>query len=398
MPGSVGGYRAVQLPDLSNRRRHHNVRSLFNQITLDEHLCLHVDTISLDALILLAYANVLGLYCGVTDVLLSLEGLDGAPSPFRLQWDETTTWLNALEVASVALKETRQQSTSPLATSQPLEIMELAGDQSPFIAIFRDSSRVTSYSSPAISALLSRLPLLIHAGDGLLHLHSPSNWFCSSAASMLLRQIAAVVAQVLADVTQKVAAPLHLNNDLASVIEALPEHERATYYSHIPPARIATDYILPHSTSNPDATAVQWYPDLSRDTAMLQTPECLSYSDLNRTANQFARFLLGRGLSLEDRVAVCMDRDLMFHSVFFGVLRAGGCYVPVSESSLSVSRFSRLSPYRSTRNYLRKGSFSLQGIPRQNLLSCRLSPMRMMFSGIYQLISMTCLFKTLFPV
>lgn len=337
--GPVGGYRTVQLPDFSNnRRRHHNVHLLFNQIALDEHLCIHVNTITLDALILVSYANMLGMYCGATDVLLSLEGLDGTPSPFRLQWDETTTWLNALEVANVALKQTRLQSASP-STSQPLKVLELAEDQSPFIAVFRDSSRATSDSSSAISALLSQLPLLIHTGDGFLHLHSPSNWFCSSMASMLLRQIVAVVTQALADVTQKIAAPLHLNKDLASVVEALPEHERATYYSHIPPARFATDYILPHSTSNPDATAVQWYPDLSPDTAVLvlRTPECLSYSDLNHAANRFARFLLGRGLSPEDRVAVCMDRDLMFHSVLFGILRAGGCYVPVSVGFLCVS-------------------------------------------------------------
>lgn len=336
---SVRGYRTVQLPDLSNnRRRHHNVHSLFNKITLDEHLCVHVDTITLDALILVAYANMLGMYCGATDVLLSLEGLDGTPLPFRLQWDETTTWLNALDVANVALKQTRRESAAP-STSQPLEVLELAEDQSPFIAVFRDSSRATGDSS---SAIPSRLPLLIHRGDGFLHLHSPSDWFCSSMASMLLRQIAAVVTQALADVTQKIAAPLHLNKDLASVVEALPEHERATYYSHIPPARFATDYILPHSTSNPDATAVQWYPDLSPDTAVLRTPECLSYSNINHTANRFARFLLARGLFPEDRVAVCMDRDLMFHSVLFGILRAGGCYVPVSVDFFCVSPCSRL--------------------------------------------------------
>lgn len=342
--GPVGSYlRAIQLPDISNdRRRHQNVRSLFHQIALDEHLRIHVDNITLDAFILVAYANVLGMYCGATDMLLSLEGLDGTPSPFRLQWDQNTTWLNALEVASVALEQTKQQQSGSPSTSRPLEVLELAADRSPFIAVFRDSSRATTCSPSPISTLLSQLPLLIHVGDGFLHLHSPSNRFCSSVSSMLLRQIVAVVAQALADATQKIAAPLHLNNDLASVVEALPEHERTIYYSHIPPARFATDYILPHSTSNPNATALQWYPDLSPDTVALRTPECLTYNDLNCTANRFARFLLGRGLAPEDRVAVSMDRDLMFHSVFFGILRAGGCYVPVSPSCLCVSPCPRL--------------------------------------------------------
>lgn len=330
--------RSVQLPDFSNdRRRRHNVHSLFNQLALDEYPCIHVDTITLDAIILVAYANMLGMYCGATDVLLSLECLDGTPAPFHLQWDETTTWLGALELATVALKQTRQQSAS-----QPLGILEVVTNQSPFIAVFRDSSRATSDSSSAISALLSRIPLLVHTGDGFLHLHSPSNWFSSSMASMFLRQIVAVISHALADVTQKIAAPLHLNKDLASIVEALPEHERAAYYSHIRPARFTADYILPHATSNPDATAVQWYPDLSPDTAVLRTLECLSYNDLNYTANRFARFLLGRGLSPQDRVAVCMHRDLMFHSVLFGILRAGGCYVPVSVGFLFVSPCSPL--------------------------------------------------------
>ena len=331
-----GPYRTIQLPDFSNHRRHKSVHSLFHHIALDEHLRIHVDNITLDALILVAYANVLGMYCGATDVLLSLDpDSDGTPSPFRLQWDETTTWKNALEVASAALRKTQ-----PL-----LEVLEPVADQSPLIAVFRDSSRLTLSPSSAVSAVLSRrLPVLIHTGDGSLHFHSPSNQFCPSMASMFLRQIVAVYAKAFSDATQKMAAPLHLDNDLASVVKALPEHERATHYSHIHPARFATDYILPHSTSNPNATAVQWYPDLSPDTVMLQTPECLSYGDLDHTANRFARFLLGKGLSREDRVAVCMDRDLVFHSVLFGILRAGGCYVPVSVGFLCVPPRSRLHP------------------------------------------------------
>ncbi|KAI6005462.1 hypothetical protein EDD15DRAFT_2211895 [Pisolithus albus] len=32
----------------------------------------------------------------------------------------------------------------------------------------------------------------------------------------------------------------------------------------------------------------------------------------------------------EDKVAVCIDRNPMFHVVLFGILRSCGCYVPVS--------------------------------------------------------------------
>ncbi|KAG9318679.1 hypothetical protein JVU11DRAFT_774 [Chiua virens] len=326
-------YNVVQLPDFSNNRSNRNIQPIFHQVALGDHFRVQVDRATLDGFILVAYAYVLGMYCGVTDVLLALEPLDVLHSQFRFQWDESTTWLNALDVARMALTGTQsgENCLTPLS-SQALKVSVVSVDRSPVIAIFRDSSRSDSYPFSAISSLLSpsQLPFLIHTSDGFLHLYSSSNHFSSSMASLFLRQIAAVAARALADASRKIAAPLHLNGDLTSVAEALPAHERVTYYPHIPQACFATDYILPHSTSTPDAAAVQWYSELSTDTARaLLTPEFLSYGDLDHAANRFARFLLAKGLSREDRVAVCMDRDLMFHSVLFGILRAGGCYVPI---------------------------------------------------------------------
>lgn len=384
-------YRTIQLPNFSNCRRHSSVYPLFHEIALDGHLRAHVNNATLDALILVAYANVLGMYCGITDVHLSLEGSDGIPAPLRLQWDDTTTWENALEVASTALRKTRQLSAASPLPSQPLEALGLATDHPPSLTHFRDSFRATSNPSSSVVSLavLPRLPLLIHTGNGSLHLHSSSNQFCTSMAFMFLRQIVAVAAKVFADATQKITAPLHLNNDLSSVVEALPELDRAAYYSHMRPARFATDYIFPHSTSNPNATAVQWYPDLSPDTVVFRTPECLSYGDLNHGANRFARFLLGKGLCREDRIAVCMDRDLMFHLVLFGILRAGGCYVPVSAGPLCYALLVHDCTHRSIRSCLCKGSFSLQGIPWRNLLLRRPGHNYTIFSVDYPSISTT---------
>ena len=36
----------------------------------------------------------------------------------------------------------------------------------------------------------------------------------------------------------------------------------------------------------------------------------MSYGELNRRANQVARYLINRGVSVEDRVGVCVERRI----------------------------------------------------------------------------------------
>jgi amino acid adenylation domain-containing protein len=54
-----------------------------------------------------------------------------------------------------------------------------------------------------------------------------------------------------------------------------------------------------------------------------------SYAELNRRANQIARWLRAGGLRDEDVVAVVMERNLDWLAATLGVLKAGGVYLPV---------------------------------------------------------------------
>ena len=56
----------------------------------------------------------------------------------------------------------------------------------------------------------------------------------------------------------------------------------------------------------------------------------LSYQDLNRTSNQLAYFLLSRGVSNDQPVVVLCDRSVDLLVSFLGILKSGGCYVPLS--------------------------------------------------------------------
>lgn len=55
----------------------------------------------------------------------------------------------------------------------------------------------------------------------------------------------------------------------------------------------------------------------------------LSYTELNRRANQLAHFLKRRGVTPETPVGLCVDRNLDMIIALLGVLKAGGMYVPL---------------------------------------------------------------------
>jgi amino acid adenylation domain-containing protein len=61
------------------------------------------------------------------------------------------------------------------------------------------------------------------------------------------------------------------------------------------------------------------------------TPEgaTATYAELDAWANQAARALRARGIGVDDRVAVMMERGLYLPAALLAVLKAGGAYVPI---------------------------------------------------------------------
>ncbi|RKH37993.1 non-ribosomal peptide synthetase, partial [Corallococcus llansteffanensis] len=58
----------------------------------------------------------------------------------------------------------------------------------------------------------------------------------------------------------------------------------------------------------------------------------LTYRQLNERANQLASFLLTLELGPEPRIGVCLHRSLEMVVALLGILKAGGCYVPLDPS------------------------------------------------------------------
>ena len=58
----------------------------------------------------------------------------------------------------------------------------------------------------------------------------------------------------------------------------------------------------------------------------------MTYGELNRRANQLARFLADLGVGPETLVAICVDRSLDMIVGILGILKAGGAYLPLDPS------------------------------------------------------------------
>ncbi|KAG6333194.1 hypothetical protein ID866_5898 [Astraeus odoratus] len=316
----LSGYNHAVFPDLSNSRRRDPHGEVLQEAVISFDASATFSPSHLDALTFVAYAYVLGLYNGITDVLVGLvTSSRGDPFPLRLQWDDQTTWASAIHLVLSAIDDSdRLQIPADLVQQN----LELKRDECPFLAFFRVSQN-RGHGAGMHTPLLEYLP-----EDCCLSFVAAVNRIHPSMATILLRQITSIISLVSADQSAKMATPFSLTGELSSVLEA-PVCSDSTH-SHILPVRIVTDFILPHVEFTPNAAAVYWYPSLSchpQENGI--TEESLTYSELHKGSNRFARFLLQRGLLPEDRVAVCMDRNLMFHFVLFGILRAGGCYVPI---------------------------------------------------------------------
>ena len=66
--------------------------------------------------------------------------------------------------------------------------------------------------------------------------------------------------------------------------------------------------------------------------ATLYEDHKFSYDELNRRANQLARFLQEIGIDREAPVAVCMERSSVMVVTFLAILKAGAAYVPLDPS------------------------------------------------------------------
>ncbi|MER6916881.1 amino acid adenylation domain-containing protein [Streptomyces sp. NPDC000594] len=85
--------------------------------------------------------------------------------------------------------------------------------------------------------------------------------------------------------------------------------------------------------ATPDATIPalfeRWAQDAPDTVALVSEHGTLSYADLNARADRIARALVERGIGTESVVALSLPRTADLVAAMFGVLKAGGAYLPI---------------------------------------------------------------------
>ena len=66
-----------------------------------------------------------------------------------------------------------------------------------------------------------------------------------------------------------------------------------------------------------------------RIAAITETEE-ISYTKLNESANRIAHYLMQKGIGIEDRVGVCLERSWQMIAAILGIQKAGATYVPLN--------------------------------------------------------------------
>lgn len=317
------GYHHVAFPNLSDSRS--PIPATYVRSAPLDLMAFHdcgIDLPGSAALLLASFCNILGLYCASSDILVGILSA-GSILPCRFSWNAESVWGDLADDARRSLDRIAGPNFTESELTSELGLKE---DQSPFTALFvLDGPENVNIPDDLLGSPL----LLFDPSTTLLSIWTSSRLVHPAVADQLLSQIAFLSVHAAQNPISNISSPPSYPTDFASAIQSLSSQARASVYDHIRPVVIATDLILPYVQADSNTPAVSWYPTLTAGPRDNLVPEILSYGDLHIQANKLARYLISQQLKPEDRVAVCMDRNPLFHIVLFGVLRAGGCYVPI---------------------------------------------------------------------
>ncbi|KAI0670364.1 hypothetical protein C8Q78DRAFT_1079337 [Trametes maxima] len=323
----LAGYRHQDFPDLSSRRfAPDTFQSASQALPLDASL----NAAQTLATVTVAVGRVLGAYCGCTDVLLAIADNEGNKlRPVRVTWAEEQTWASAVGGVAQALTDPNWPRFAPASLRSALDLTQ---KQSPCLALLG--------ARPSSSRLADGFPLVVEVDrdNAAVSVRASERSCHPSQSQLLLSQVVALVAHAQGNPGSPLSVIPSLPSELLSSYDKHSFEECSTIYAPVPPVKLATDHLSLRAAQQPEGVAVRWFADLSTDfPPSSYVPETITYGELDRKANQLARWLRQAGVERGNSVAVCMKRDVWFHISFVGILRAGGCYVPI-DAELPVER------------------------------------------------------------
>lgn len=133
----------------------------------------------------------------------------------------------------------------------------------------------------------------------------------------MIQQIMAHLKNLLAQFAVNIEQPVGMLSLLSSAETRKLLNTWNSGKEEYPAGKCVHELIEARAQENPEAIAV------------IYKNQTLTYRDLNKRANQLARYLRKRGIKPEMPVALCVDKSFEMIIGIFGVLKAGGGYVPI---------------------------------------------------------------------
>jgi ferricrocin synthase len=289
-----------------------------------------------------AIAVCLGQWTSVQDVLLG-QLVTGGYLPIRCRWSPSDSWNRLVENVQIGEEADSKQS---VATKLHIE-----HGRDPFTASFHlldDNPSHESSNDTPIAFQLSQ------NGDKLtlrasLKLLSPE--FCELCLQ--------IIDNILSTLHTRGSDPIE-NGYLSSESSLLSIDTREP--GLLPPYQHVMSWVDDRAREQPDVPAVIYYESVDSECQ----EERMSYSELSSRSSQMAHYLVNHGASSGDKIAVCMRRNLGFHVSLSAILKAGTCYVPVSQFKFE-TRNVKFKYNRSTPIYQTRGGSSYLMTVMQNL-------------------------------